>query len=700
MNKLLAISVAAAVLTLSACGQKDQAAEQQTAPTKESLATQEQKKPTAQKQLLSGINFENIDDSVRPQDDFYNYINGNWLKTAKIPADKSSVGAFISLRDKSDEDVNTIIEDLAKQTDLAQGSDEQKVADLFRSYMDTETLEKLGTNPIQSDLDKINAIQNKDQLFELFTWSSLNGGGSPLAFYVGVDAKDSEHYAAHVWQDGLHLPDRDYYLKDTDRFKNIRAEYLKHIAKMFDLAGLKNGDQAAQSILDLETKIAEKHWTRVATRDSEKRYNKFKTSELNQLSDKINWSVLLQSMGLSDLKELIINQPDYIQALGEIIESTPLETWKTYMVWQILDGNAGNLNKALDDQNFAFYGTVLNGREEQLPRWRRGVKVVNRNLGEVVGKIYVGKHFKPEAKQRMVQLVENLRSAYGKSIDELDWMSPETKKAAHEKLAAFTPKVGYPDKWEDYSQLNIKSDDLIGNIRRSIADKAKKDIERLKGPVRDWEWGMTPQTVNAYYSPTRNEVVFPAAILQPPFFNMEADDAVNYGGIGAVIGHEMGHGFDDQGSRYDGHGNLKNWWSEKDLKEFKARTQKLVDQFNGYYPFKDLHVNGELTLGENIGDLSGLTISYKAYQMSLDGKPAPVIDNLTGDQRFFMGFAQIWRGKMREKAQRNRINTDPHSPGHFRAIGSLSNMPEFYKVYDVKEGDKMYIPPQDRVKIW
>ncbi len=650
--------------------------------------------------LDSGILLTNMDLNIRPQDDFYAYVNGKWLADTEIPADKARISVFSDLADKSDEDVKAIIEELAQKSELQHGSDEQKVADLFRSYMNAEHLETLGLSPLKTDFARIEQISNTDELLDHMIWSQNNGGGSPIIFYVGIDAKDSTRYAAHIYQGGIHLPDRDYYLEDTERFTNIRAAYLKHIETMFELAGLSNGKQAPKVILELETAIAKAHRTRVENRDSEKRYNKYLVSDLPKLTDKINWSHLLKAIKFSDQTELIINQPDFVQAFGELIESASLDDWKIYMTWQILNGSANFLTAALDEADFNFYGTVLNGQEEQLPRWKRGVNTVNRNLGEIIGKVYVSRHFKPEAKVRMLQLVENLRSAYGDSIDGLTWMSDETKKAAHRKLAAFTPKIGYPDRWEDYSKLDIQADDLLGNIRRSLLDNAEKDLERLHGPIRKWEWGMTPQTVNAYYSPTRNEIVFPAAILQAPFFNMDADDAVNYGGIGAVIGHEMGHGFDDQGSRYDGDGNLNNWWTESDLAAFKKLSSKLVDQYAAYQVFDDLNVNGELTLGENIGDLSGLTVAYRAYKMSQKNAEVLTIDGFTGDQRFFLGFGQIWRSKDREKALRNRVATNPHSPGNFRALGALSNMSEFNAQYAVKDGDKMYIPEENRIKIW
>ncbi|TMM45964.1 M13 family metallopeptidase [Colwellia ponticola] len=650
--------------------------------------------------LASGIEKANLDTSVRPQDNFYRYVNGNWLKSHDIPGDKTAIGSFYDLRDQADDDVKAIIEELDATKNLIAGSDEQKVADLFRSYMDIEKRNSLGTQPIQPIFDAINKLTNKSELASFLGQYQSVGVGSPLALYISVDAKDSTHYATHIWQSGLGLPDKDYYVNESERYVALRAGYTTHIENMFRLAGFKNSKQAAQTIMALETKIAQYHWTRVQSRDSEKRYNKYAISQLNELTDAFDWSAYLAAQGVAEQKDIIINQPDFIIGFGKIFADTSLADWKTYLTFHSLSSFASYLTTDIDNENFDFYSKQLSGREEQRPQWKRGVSVVNSNLGEVIGKVYVNRHFTPQAKARMSELVENLRVSYGNSIDELEWMSADTKKAAQVKLAAFTPKIGYPDRWEDYSELNIDANDLIGNILRSSRLSHTKEVAKLGGPIQKWEWGMTPQTVNAYYNPTVNEIVFPAAILQAPFFNMKADDAVNYGGIGAVIGHEMGHGFDDQGSKYDAEGNLRNWWTAQDLAEFSNRTKALVEQYDDYHVFDDLTVNGKLTLGENIGDLSGVTIAYRAYKASLNGKEAPVIDGLTGDQRFFMGYAQIWRAKIVEKSMRNRVATDPHSPAEFRALGSLSNMNEFYKAFDVNEGDAMYIAPEKRVKIW
>ena len=650
--------------------------------------------------LASGIEKANLDTSVRPQDNFYRYVNGNWLKNHDIPDDKTAIGSFYDLRDKADDDVKAIIEELAAEESLTKGSDEQKVADIFRSYMDTEKRNNLAVKPIQPIFDAINNLNDKSELASFFGKYQAVGVGSPLAFYISVDAKDSNSYATHIWQSGLGLPDKDYYFNETERFVALRAGYTAHIENMFKLAGLANGKEAAKTIMALETKLAKFHWTQVQSRDSEKRYNKYAVNKLNELTGAFDWSAYLAAQGVASQKDIIINQPDFVAGFGGIFAETSLEDWKTYLNFHSLSNFASYLSTDIDNENFDFYSKQLSGQQAQRPQWKRGVSVVNSNLGEVIGKVYVARHFTPQAKARMSELVENLRASYGNSIDDLEWMSADTKKAAHVKLAAFTPKIGYPDRWEDYSALSIDADDLVGNILRSSRLSHDKEVVKLGGPIQKWEWGMTPQTVNAYYNPTVNEIVFPAAILQAPFFNMKADSAVNYGGIGAVIGHEMGHGFDDQGSKYDAEGNLRNWWTEQDLAEFANRTKALVEQYDEYHVFDDLAVNGKLTLGENIGDLSGVTIAYRAYKASLNGEEAPIIDGLTGDQRFFMGYAQIWRAKIVEKSARNRVATDPHSPAEFRALGSLSNINEFYKAFDVKEGDAMYIAPEKRVKIW
>lgn len=650
--------------------------------------------------LTSGIELANMDTSVRPQDDFFRYVNGTWLETTEIPADRTNAGVFLELRDKSREDIRAIIDDLSGSESLEAGSDEQKVADLYNSFMDTDRLEELGLSPLASELERIDGIADKEELSTYFAHARMLGIRSPMILYVSVDEKDSTRYAPHMWQAGLGLPDRDYYFRDDERSVELREAYVTHIEKMFELAGFDDPAGSAAMLMALETELASHHWTNVENRDSEKTYNLFAMDELRGLGSGLSWSAFFATSGFDGEKDIVINQPSYVEGFNKVFAATSLEDWKTYLRWNLLNSHAVFLDSKFDEQDFDFYGRTLQGQKEQRPRWQRGASIVSDDIGEVIGKVYVSRHFKPEAKERITELVENLRAAYGEAIAGLEWMSPETKEAALVKLERFTPKVGYPDRWEDYSKLEIVQGDLVGNVMRANLFQFELDRSKLGGPIREWEWAMTPQTVNAYYSPPMNEVVFPAAILQPPFFNVGADDAVNYGAIGVVIGHEMGHGFDDQGSRYDADGNLRNWWTDEDREKFKERTQALVDQFARFQVFDDLNVNGELTLGENIGDLSGLTIAYRAYQISLDGKEAPVLDGFTGDERFFMGIGQVWRFKATEEAMRNRILTDPHSPAEFRVNGPLPNMPEFHAAFDVQEGDDMYLPPEERVKIW
>jgi len=650
--------------------------------------------------LTSGIDRSNMDQSVRPQDDFFSYVNGTWLRETEIPADQTSAGGFRDLREKARADVLAIIQDLANRTDIVAQSEEQKVADMYNSFMDSVTIEAAGISPLPAELDASDALDGTTALSRYFAHARLIGSGAPFVPYVAIDAKDATRYATHIWQSGLGLPDRDYYFRDDDRSQDLREAYVDHITQMFTLAGWPDAAAAAHTIMALETRLAEHHRTNVANRDSEARYNKIAVADLDELGSGMDWSVYWQEAGIPDIQDIIVNQPDYIEGFTEVLRETPLHDWKVYLKWNLLNSYAGSLSHQFDAQNFAFYNKTLNGQAEPQPRWKRGVDTASGSLGEVIGKIYVKKHFTAAAKERMVTLVENLRDAYGEAISDLTWMTPATKQASLAKLAAFTPKIGYPDIWQDYSDLTIEKEDLVGNLMRATKFEWQLNVAKLGGPIRQYEWGMTPQTVNAYYSPNRNEIVFPAAILQPPFFNMAADDAVNYGAIGAVIGHEMGHGFDDQGAKYDGQGNLRNWWTDQDLAEFKNRTDKLVTQYAEFAVFPDLNVNGELTLGENIGDLSGVTIAWRAYHNSLRDHEAPVIDGLTGDERFFLGYGQVWRSKSREEAMRNRVATDPHSPPKFRVLGVLSNLPAFYETFGVSEGDAMYRPEDERVKVW
>jgi putative endopeptidase len=647
----------------------------------------------------SGVEKKYMDSSIRPQDDLYRYVNNGWLKTTQIPADKSNYGTFTMLFDQSLERLKGIVEEAAAAK-AAPGTESQKIGDFYNSFVNTEKLESLGMKPIEPYLKEVDGIDSKDALVAWLGHGQRVGIGGPITFFINQDKKDATKYISYFYQSGLGLPDRDYYFKDDEKMKALRAAYVKHIETMFGLAGFPDGAGSAKKIYALEEQLAKGQWTRVENRDPQKTYNKVEIAKLSELTPGLNWKLFVDGLGIANESAVIVQQPTYITALGDVVKNGSLEDWKLYAKWQVLSGAAPYLSKKFDDENFNFFRKTLRGVEEQEPRWKRAMQNIDGLMGEAVGKLYVQKYFPPEDKARMEKLVQNLLAAYDQSIQSLDWMTPETKKAAKEKLSKFTYKIGYPDKWRDYSALQIKSDDLFGNVVGATEFEYNRNLAKLGKPIDRSEWGMTPQTVNAYYNPIMNEIVFPAAILQPPFFNTNADDAANYGAIGAGIGHEIGHGFDDSGSQYDGDGNLRNWWTDQDRKEFEARTGKLVAQYESFSPIKGEHVNGKLTLGENIGDLGGLSIAYKAYQISLNGKKSPVIDGMTGDQRFFLGWAHIWARLYREEELRQRLVTDPHSPSEYRCNGTIRNVPQFYTAFDVKEGDKLYLKPEDRVKIW
>ena len=647
----------------------------------------------------SGIYTEFMDTTVAAGDDFHAFVNQTWIENTEIPADKSSYGIGMILHEKSQDDVKVIIEELAA-SENEKGSDEQMVGGLYASYMNMEKRNELGTTPMQPELDKIDAIASHQELPEYFGYASRKNYGNPIQFAVMADFKRPTHNALYNWQGGLGLPDREYYLSDEEKMVSLRKAYVEHIAKMFELSGIENAEANAAVVMDIETTLAKVHWKKEDNRNRELIYNKYPADSLKFLTPDFNWNAMLEENGVHNLEYLIVTQESYFQALNDIIKNTSIDQWKIYLKWCVIDGDAAKLNEALDKQNFEFYSKTLRGTQQQLPLWRRAVNSVNANLGEVVGKVYVKKHFPEEAKARMVELVENLRKAYEVSIKELDWMGEETKNQALNKLSKFTPKIGYPDKWKDYSGVSISEDDFYGNLASCLEAQVKREIDKIGKPIDKTEWHMTPQTVNAYYNPTQNEIVFPAAILQPPFFDLKADDAVNYGAIGGVIGHEMGHGFDDQGSKFNGDGVLENWWTDQDREEFKKRTDNLVAQYDAFKVFEDLNVNGTFTLGENIGDLGGLTIALKAYQLSLNGQDAPVLDGYTGVQRVFLGWAQAWRKKSREEALRMQVNTDPHSPAKFRVNGVVRNIPEFYTAFNVTADNELFLPETERVKIW
>lgn len=662
-------------------------------------ATDPTTKPTASDSKLSGIDLDNISDKISPSKNFYEYVNEGWLESTEIPADQSNYGSFSVLDDAVKEAIRTIIEEAAA-SDPAQGSNEQKVGDFFKSYTNVEKRNELGIEPAKPLLAEVNAATDKDTFAVMAANLLKKGVAGPFAAYISVDARKSDQYTVYVTQSGTTLPDRDYYLKDEKQYIDARAALETYITDMFTAFGIDDAADAAKRVLELETKLAEIQWTRVENRDPVNTYNKYTRESLAQELSNFSVGKFIETAGLADQVEFIVRQPSYHKKLNKLLDSVPMSTWKEYYQFQVIDAIASDLTEELEKRHFDFHGTTLSGIQEQKPMWRRGVEATNGILGEIVGKIYVDQYFPPEAKERMEDLVGNLKKAFAKRIIAIDWMSPATKKQANEKLAKFTTKIGYPDEWKDYSQLVIKPDDLVGNYMRAAEVEYQKQIEKLGGPIDRNEWFMTPQTINAYYNPTMNEIVFPAAILQPPFFNLDADDAVNYGGIGGVIGHEISHGFDDKGSQYDGDGNLRMWWSEDDREEFERRAAELTGQYNEYKPFEDMSVNGDLTLGENIGDLGGMAVAYEAYKMSLEGEEAPVIDGLTGDQRFFLGWAQIWRRLYREPELRKRLLTDPHSPSEYRCNGIVSNMDAFYEAFSIKPDSPMYIAPEDRVRIW
>jgi putative endopeptidase len=650
-------------------------------------------------ELHSGIILKNMDTTASPGNNFTEYVNGTWMKNTKIPSDKASYGVGAIVNDKAQEDVKAIIENAAKGS-ATEGSDEQKIGDFYESYMNMKVRDSIGLAPMAAEFKKIDAIASAKDLSAYFAYA--NKIGNIIPFNVGVieDFKDPKKYMLYTWQGGLGLPEREYYSLTDAKSKEIRAKYQVHIERMLTLGGIADAKAKAAQIMALETLIASRHMKKEETRNMAGLYNKYAIKDLGKLMPDFDWTTLLSEAGVKNQDSLVVTQVAYTKELNGILKNTPLDTWKTYLKWSALTGASGALNTAVDQENFDFYSKTLYGVKEQKPQWRRAVDVVNGSLGEMVGKLYVEKHFPPAAKERMLKLVDNLLKAYESSIKELDWMSPETKKQALEKISKFTPKIGYPDKWRDYSALKVVKHDLYGNEKRAAEFEYNRTLNKLGKPVDRTEWGMTPQTVNAYYNPTMNEIVFPAAILQPPFFDMNAEDAVNYGGIGAVIGHEVGHGFDDQGSTFDGDGVMRNWWTAKDNSEFKKRTNALVAQYSAFKVFPDLNVNGEFTLGENIGDLGGLSIALKAYKASLNGKAAPVMDGFTGEQRVFIGWGQVWSNKSNAEALRNQVGTDPHSPAQFRVNGVVRNIPEFYTAFKVKTTDSLYLAPEKRVKIW
>jgi putative endopeptidase len=645
-----------------------------------------------------GVDVAGMDRSVQPGDSFYRYVNGTWNKNTEIPADRSSWGGFGILRDLSDQRTRSIIEDAAKSNG-AHGSNEQKVGNFYASFMDEAAIEAKGVAPLKPYLDRIAAINSSSQLARAFGQAMRDQIDVPIGTQVEQDLKDNTRYGVYVGQGGLGLPDRDYYLVDKNpKFVEARERYKQHIATMLRLAGISEPEARAGRIYDLERKIAQAHWSQVEQRQIDKLYNPMTTAELSQNMPGFDWPAFLQAAGVADQGAYIVAQPSAVLGAAKLVQSEPLQTWRDYLTFHTIAAAAPVLPKAFVEENFAFNGKTLQGTPQLKDRWKRGVDLVGGGMGEAVGQLYVARYFPPDAKAKADELVQNLIAAMDARLAKLEWMAPETKQRARAKLAAFTPKIGYPDKWRDYASLQIAEGDALGNAMRSREFEYQRNLNKLGQPVDRGEWGMYPQTVNAYANPLLNEIVFPAAILQAPFFDPNADPAVNYGAIGAVIGHEISHHFDDQGRKFDPKGNLAEWWTPEDVTRFKGLTDQVVQQYGEYEPLPGSKVNGELTLGENIADLAGLTIAYDAYKLSLKGKQDRVIDGYTGDQRFFLGFGQVWRNKYRDAVLLQQLTTDSHTPSHYRPE-VVRNFDPWYAAFDVKGGD-LYLPPEQRIRIW
>jgi putative endopeptidase len=646
----------------------------------------------------SGLLLPGYDRQVRAQDDLFRFVNGQWLDTTEIPADRIRYGAFDALTDKSEHDLHAIIEDSAAR-DGATGSPDQQIGDFYESFMDTTRLNALGAAPLKAPLDRIDALTSPADVVRYLGESAAISITSPVWLYVDQDARNASEYIPYVAQSGLTLPDRDYYLKSEPQFVTLRDQLRAYAARVLGLAGVADPDTAAGQVLAVENRLAQAHWSAEQARDVTATYNKFPVADATARTPGLDWKTYLDAAGVHN-PNFIVAQPSYFTAVGTALTTVPLADWKMYLKFRLIDDLAPYLSDAFVTARFEFRNRDVAGQQEIRLRWKRGVTTVDGALGDLLGQRYVQRHFPPDAKQRMDALVGKLIDAFRSSIDGLDWMGDATKAQARDKLSKLAVKIGYPSKWKDYSTLRVARDDLVGNLLRSAQVEHQRALDRLSRPVDRAEWLMTPQTVNAYYNATLNEIVFPAGILQPPLFDPAADDAVNYGGIGGVIGHEISHAFDDQGRKFDGTGNLRDWWTPDDARRFTERTTALVAQYSAYEPLPGEHINGALTLGENIADLSGLTVAMRAYRLSLDARPAPVMDGFTGEQRFFFGWAQVWRGKYRDKALRAQLLSDPHSPNEFRTNGVVSNLPEYYAVFDVKQGDKLFRPPDQRVRIW
>ncbi|MHA6247972.1 M13 family metallopeptidase [Pontibacter sp. CAU 1760] len=643
-----------------------------------------------------------MDLSVKPGDDFYTYASGTWLKNNPVPAKETRWGSFNLLRDFNIGAVRSILNDAAANKSAAAGSVEKRVGDFYAAAMDSAAIEKAGYKPIKADLKRVGSVKSLDAVLNEATALRASGFASPMfGFYVGQDRKNVENMVPQLSQGGTTLPDRDYYLKDDARSQKIQEAYKTYITKLFTLTGVKDAKakQNAETIFNLEKKMAEAQMARVEMRDPYKTYNKFAVADLSKMTPNIAWESMLAKMKVTGQDTILVNNPKFFTALNDLLTATPVADWQTYLQWNVLKSSAPYLSSDFVDANFA-YSQALSGQKVQTPRWQRMSQLTDRTIGELLGQLYVKEHFKPEAKARMQDMISNLIKAYEIRINNLDWMSAETKEKALAKLHAFTPKIGYPDNWKTYEGMDISRKSFFQNLRNADKWSYNDMISQLGKPVDRTKWGMTPPTVNAYYSPVMNEIVFPAGILQFPFFDPKADDAVNYGGIGAVIGHEISHGFDDSGSQYDKDGTLRNWWTEQDLARFKAKAQQLATQYDNYTVLDTIHVNGKLTLGENIGDLGGLNAAYEAFKMTEQGKSGEKIDGFTPDQRFFLSWAQVWRGNILPESAAQQIVTDPHSPGEYRTIGAPVNMDAWYEAFNVQPGDKLYKAPEDRIRLW
>ncbi len=685
---VLSALVLAGVVSCGGDAEKNKIAEKRTEPKKE---------------VAEAFSLSNLDNSQNPCTDFYQYAIGSWLKNNPIPSTESRWGVFENLSEDNRKKINSLIDEITSKSDHKVGSDEQLVRDFYLSAFDSTTCNARGVEPLKPYLSRVNSISSKKELEDYMIEAYNKGLGGAFGFWIGSDSKNSNENVLQLSQGGGGLPDRDYYLSDNEKMEAIRKAYIIHLEKMFVLIGEnpETAKKSAQTVFDLEKKFAEISMTRLDRRDPMKTYNPKSISELQSLAPEFNWVAFFSAFGIDNPKKIIVGQPDYMSGYSKLFKNTDLAVWKKYFEWELINSMANYLNKEIVDQNFDFYSRTLNGVQIMKPRWKRAQSMLDGNFGETMGKIYVERYFSEDAKKSVGQLIENLRAAFRVRIENLDWMSAETKTAAKEKLESFTYKIGYPDTWNDFSSIAVSENTLFENIIAVREFSLRKMLKDYGQPVDKTRWWMNPQTINAYYNPLFNEVVFPAAILQPPFYNVDADDAINYGSIGAVIGHEFTHGFDDKGCLYNHEGNLENWWKDTDFSKFSSRADVIVNQFNQFKPLPDLSVNGELTLGENIADFGGLTMAYYALEKSLEGKPKPKdIDGFTYQQRIFLGWANVWKNNIKDEALRNRILNDTHSPGEFRVNGTLSNMPEFQEAWGCKDGDKMFRNPKERAKIW